>query len=84
MIGTCCEPARFWRVVRCDPDGRFGEDGLVVAAGGVVGLDGWQLAMTLEAGGVPGGSICAGGVPGGALTVNDSCCPFSSVAVTLH
>lgn len=51
---------------------------------GVVLVDGWQLALTLETGGVPGGSICAGGVPGAALTVKVTVCPSSSVAVTSH
>lgn len=82
----------------CDPDGDF--DGVVLVlvvvvvgvvalrvvtvAVGVVLLVGWQLAVTLEAGGVPGGSICAGGVPGSALTVNVTVWPSSRVAVTWH
>ena len=57
---------------------------VVVTEGVGVVLAGWQLAVTLDVGGVPGGSIWAGGVPGGALTVNVICCPSSSVAVTWH
>jgi hypothetical protein len=40
--------------------------------------------VTLDTGGVPGGSICAGGVPGAASTVKVIVCPSSSVAVTVH
>jgi hypothetical protein len=61
-------------------------DGVVVVTVtvGVVLVEGWQLAVTFETGGVPGGSICAGGVPGAALTVKVSVCPSSSVAVTVQ
>jgi hypothetical protein len=82
-------------VAWCDPDGRFDGDRPVVVVGvvgvvvlvvtvalGVVLVDGWQLAVTLDVGGVPGGSICEGGVPGAALTVNVTCWPSSNVAVT--
>jgi hypothetical protein len=89
----------WWVVVLCDVDGFgagvgvvlvvvvFGVVEVVVVVTVVVGVvlvDGWQLAVTLATGGVPGGSIWAGGVPGAALTVNVSVWPSSSVAVTVH
>jgi hypothetical protein len=57
---------------------------VVTLADGVVAVVVWQLAVTLETGGVPAGSICAGGVPGEALTVKVSVWPSSRVAVTVH
>jgi hypothetical protein len=61
-------------------------DGVVTVTGGcgVVVVVGWQLAVTLWTGGVPGGSIWAGGVPGAALTVKVTVEPSSSTAVTVH
>jgi hypothetical protein len=57
---------------------------VTVGVGEVVVLDGWQFAVTLDTGGVPGGSIWEGGVPGAALTVKVNVWPSSSVAVTWH
>lgn len=71
-------------VVDCGVEVVFELVVVTVGVGVEVVAAGWQLAVTLWTGGVPGGSIEAGGVPGGAFTVKVSTWPSSSVAVTVH